>query len=132
MMSMNLAMSAQVVGGPRIAETRVIEVGAYDLVKVTLAPPVPPATATEATAEIQPGDAGDIEALLIRASQYKAGITYKVSDGSTDTAALTLEQPHLYTRGMIALFGVDPQALKLKNTLASAVDVEVFVGRKAT
>lgn len=132
MPSVNLAVSLQVPGGPQVSVANPLTVEAYDLTRITLDP-----DSAEHDVEIQPGGTDSVSVLLIKSSRYVPEITYKVSDGTNDSDELALTQPHCYTAGMVALFGVDPPTtLKLKNALANSpankVDIEIFVGRDAT
>lgn len=132
MSAVNFALSLQVQGGPQISVANPVTVEAYDLTKIALDP-----DSAEHQVQIQPGGAASVSVLLIKSSRYAPEITYKVSDGSADSAELKLTQPHCYTAGMIDLFKVDPPTtLKFKNALANTpvnkIEIEVFVGRDAT
>ena len=62
---------------------------------------------------------------------------YRLNDGATDSDPVQLDQPQVFVGNAIALFGVAPRTLKVKNTFPAAdatkkAQIEVFVGRRAT
>ena len=64
-------------------------------------------------------------------------ITYKLSDGSNDSPAVALDAPLFLLGGAIALVGIAPKRLKIKNSFAASdatkkAAIEVLVGRDAT
>lgn len=90
------------------------------------------AGAADKVIELQPGAASQVALLHVRASAYSDKLTYKISDGAGDTAAIALTEPQLYTAGAVPLFGRAPKSLKVSNATADAVKLEVIVARDAT
>lgn len=104
------------------------DIEAVDRITVELAP-----GDADKIVAIQPGSATAISLLLITSDHYGTDFSYRASDGSTDSAAITLDAPQIYSNGNVALFGVDPLQLKLSNSSADqTVAIQVFVARDAT
>lgn len=129
MTTINAAASFAVPGGPTLALNSAIAAEAYDKIDVAIAP-----GDAEKVVNIQPGAAAQLRLLVIKSSFYGAELSYVASDGTDDSDAVTLDGPQLFIGpGAIALFGVDPRALKFSNTHATqAAQVEILVGRDAT
>jgi hypothetical protein len=129
MANMSWSVSVQISKGPTVTAAgppRTIE--ATDRVEVSLAP-----GDADKVVDLQPGDATAIRLLLIKSTRYGADLSFKASDGATDSAKVVLDGPQLFTTGGAALFGMPPQKLKLTNTSADqTADVEIFVARDAT
>ena len=88
---------------------------------------------TDKVVELQPSKAKAIQLLIIKANVYGSHLTYKVSDGTTDSNPVTVDAPQVFTGGNVILFGVDPYKLKFSN--ASTTDettVQIFVARDVT
>ena len=82
---------------------------------------------------IQPGSAAAIALLLVKSDRYGSDFSFTASDGSTDSSPVTLDAAQIYTNGSVALFGVDPQQLKLTNSSTDqTAEIEIFVARDAT
>lgn len=137
MATVNVALNVQVVGGPQvpISTTKVVE--AYDKIEVSIDP-----GAVNKVVEIQPGTASRISLLLVKSSLYSQDdaakkLTYLVNDRTTDSAAIELDEPHLFLgKGAVSVFGIAPIALKFSSTYvagpANKAIVEILVGRDAT
>ncbi len=87
--------------------------------------------------QLQPAESGKIALFAIQSSLYGPKISFKVGDGTTDTAALPLLGPQLYANGGVGLFAVAPKILKLSNAHPAAetnmkARVQILVGRAAT
>lgn len=128
-------VSVQIPNGPQIAQTGTKAAEAYD--KVELALEAGGAGAAEVVIEIQPAAAAAISLLLVKSSVYGPEITYKLSDGVNDSPAVALDAPLFLLGGAVALAGIAPKRLKLKNTFAAGdatkkAAIEVLVGRDAT
>jgi hypothetical protein len=135
MASVSYGISVQVDGGPQIAVTKSRTVEAYEKVDVAIEPGGGGASAV--TVDVQPGNAPQVVMMLIRSSVYGPELTYRASDGSTDSAEIALTEPQFFLGAAVGLFGVAPKQLKFKNTFASGdatkkAAIEVFVGRDAT
>ncbi len=115
----------EVDGGPGHAIAQAVEVEAYDKVTVNITDGGP-----ETTVELGVAT-GDVQFLLITASDYGAALTYKLND--TGNPAHALDGPvQLAGAGAIGLLGFAPTALLVENALGSGdVTLEVLVGRMA-
>jgi hypothetical protein len=129
MASISWNLNIKATGQTPISASRAAQaVEAIDRIAVSLAP-----GDTDAVVEIQPGSATAIALLLVKSDQYGSNFSFKASDGSTDSAAVTLDAPQIYTNGSVSLFGVDPLQLKLTNSsLDQTAEIEIFVARDAT
>lgn len=128
-------VSVQIPNGPQVAQTGTKAAEAYD--KVELALDAGGAGAAEAVIEIQPAAAAAVSLLLVKSSIYGPEITYKLSDGTNDSPAVALDAPLFLLGGAVALAGVAPKRLKIKNTFAAGdttkkAAIEILVGRDAT
>jgi hypothetical protein len=118
--------NAAVAGGPQISLVNApkITVDAYDLVTATLA-----GAATNVALNIQPTTgAGDVVLFALSADVYDKSVTYDPGGG-----AQALDGPVLLVgAGAVGLLGATPpKTLTFDNGLATAVRVQVLVGRKA-
>lgn len=136
MTTVNLALSIQVVGGPQLAVSKAKSIEAYDKTDVVIDPGG--AAAPEKTVDIQPSSAAQVSLIVIKSNLYGPEITYKASDGTTDSAAITLDEPQIMLgSGAVGLLGVAPKILKFKNThpagdAGKKATIEILVGRDAT
>jgi CRISPR/Cas system-associated protein Csm6 len=136
MTTINLTLNVQVAGGPKdvLSLPKPIAVEAYDKIEVTIKP------GTQQTVAVQPGDAPQVNFLLIKSSLFGPEITYIVNDGTNDFPAapdkIILDQPfHLYLgMGAVSVFGIAPKFLKFENAPSADKDaaIEILVGRDAT
>lgn len=130
MANVSWSVSIQVTGGPTVtAMEGPIAAEAIDRIEVSIA-----AGDVDKEVSLQPGPANGIHLLLIKSSQYGSGtdITFKVSDGTTDGAAIELTGPQFYSGGAAVLFGLAPQSLKFSNASVHPAQIEVFIARDAT
>ena len=131
MTTISAAASFQVPGGPTLALTSAITAEAYDKIEVVVDP-----GDTDKEVDIQPGTAAQIRLLVIKSSLYGDEITYAASNGTKDSAVVTLDGPQVFIGpGVIGLFAVDPKTLKFSNTNADPAkkaQIEILVGRDAT
>jgi hypothetical protein len=117
----NWTLNVQVVGGPKVAASDVLEVDAYDKIEAVI-----PAGAS-ATVNVQPS--GGAQFLLITASSYE-NLTYKVDASGT---TVTLDDPHvLIGSGAVSLLGSTQSQFAFSNGSAADVTVNILVGRDAT
>src|SRR4249920_1901879 len=135
MPQMTFGVSVQVPNGPQMALTGTQAAEAYDKIELTIEPGG--TGAPEVTIEIQPAAAAAVVLMLIKSSIYGADLTYKLSDGTTDSAAVALDSPLFLLGSGIALCGVAPKVLKIKNAFAAGdatknAALEILVGRDAT
>lgn len=129
MASINWNLNVQATGqSPISIATSAQVVEAIDRVEVTLDP-----GASDKIVDIQPGGAATVALMLITSNLYGTAFSFKASDGVSDSSAVTLDAPQIYSNGSVALFGVDPQQLKFSNTSPDqTAQVEIFVARDAT
>jgi len=129
MASMSWNVSVQIAGSaPVTAPAAAQPVEATDRIEVSVEP-----GDTDKIVDIQPGGAAAIRLLLIKSTRYGAPFSFKASDASSDSSAVTLDGPQVYTGGSITLFGIDPHQLKFTNTSADQIAaVSIFVARDAT
>jgi hypothetical protein len=119
------AVHIDVAAGPKLSATDVIEVEAYDKVGITL-----DAGAADVDVELQPGGAGQVTLLMIKASNYDPAITFSADGGAT---TVPLDAPLvLIGTGAVSLLADAPQQLQWDNGTADPVQVDIFVGRDAT
>ena len=126
----NWTLNVQVVGGPKILASDTIDVDAYDKIDVTIEP-----DASEKEVQIQPGDLGQVQFLLIKSDQYGDGLTYKVNAANDEIKLDALQV--LIGDGAVGLFKESPEKLLFTNNLVSDGDkipasIQILVGRKAT
>lgn len=126
----NWTLNVQVVGGPKILASDTIDVDAYDKIDVTIEP-----DASEKEVQIQPGDLGQVQFLLIKSDQYGDGLTYKVNAANDEIKLDALQV--LIGDGAVGLFKGSPEKLLFTNNLVSDGDkipasIQILVGRKAT
>lgn len=129
----NWKLDVQVIGGPKMSGSTTIAVDAYDVINVEV-PGGEVSSPGAATVEVQPGGAGQVQFLLIAASQYSEKLTYSV-DGAGGASNVELDaQQMLAGKGAVGLLGAAPAKLDFSNALGANKDVSVtiLVGRKAT
>ncbi|MET1083691.1 MAG: hypothetical protein ABWY12_11685 [Burkholderiales bacterium] len=83
MTQMTFGISVQVPNGPQMALTGTQAAEAYDKIELTVDPGG--GAAPEVNIQIQPAAAVAVTLVLVKSSVYGADITYKLSDGATDT-----------------------------------------------
>lgn len=129
MATLTWSMTVLVSGSSSISISRApIAVEATDRIEVLIAP-----GDTAKVVEIQPGVATAVHALLVTSTGYGSHLTFVVSDGTTDSSAVTLDSPQVFSGGSIAVFGVAPRRLKFTNSSTDKpATVEILVGRDAT
>ncbi len=126
-MAQTITWSAQidVAAGPRLPANGSIDVEAYDRIAITLE-----AGAAGVDVELQPGGAGQVVLLMVKASEYDPAITYSADGGGT---AFALDAPLiLIGAGAIDLLGGPPNTFQWDNGTVAAVHIDIFIGRKAT
>lgn len=127
--SMSWSVTLQVSGSPAVSVSRApTDVEAIDRVEAVIAP-----GDNDKVLDLQPGGLDAIHVLLIKSSSYGSHISFKASDGATDSDAVVLDSPQLFSGGGVALFGVAPRQLKFTNTsVDKTAAVEIHVARDAT
>jgi len=129
MPEMSWTVNIQVSGGTTMAVTADAQSAeAIDTVEVVLSP-----GDTNKVLDIQPGGAPAIHLLVIKSSFYGPELSYKASDGSSDSLKVTLDAPQVFSGGSLALFDLAPRKLKFTNTSPDKkATVLIFVARDAT
>jgi hypothetical protein len=135
MTQITYGLSIQVPNGPQMAATGTRTVEAYDKIELAVEPGG--GTAPEVSIELQPASAASVTLVLLKSSVYGPEINYKLSDGATDSPAVALDAPLLLLGRAVALCGVAPKLLKIKNTFPATdatrkAVLEILVGRDAT
>lgn len=135
----SLGLNVQVENGPQISFSNPLQVDAYDHLDIEL-PAKPAGAAVEKEVDLQPSAAERVKFLLIKPKiSPVTNLEYKVSDGTDDTSVIALDEPHLYSAGMIKkLFAkrdgttIHPKVLKFTNKNEKPIAIEILVGRDAT
>jgi hypothetical protein len=130
--TINWTLNVHVTGGPKVSATDQVDVDAYDKLGVIVAP-TGDGAGTEL--EVQPGGAGQVQFLLIKASVYHpSDLTYSVGVAEPDkTKRKKLDTLQvLIGDGAVELLGAPPDKLFFYNDLADEVSIELLVGRHAT
>lgn len=142
MLAINCSLNIQVMGEPQILTSESKSVEAYGKIDVEIQPAGEKADFVNV--EIQLGRGAQISFILIKQSAYVPNdtkLTYKVSNGaekdSKESEENVLNEPHIYSTGMIKLLPDTPKILKLKNMhsendTTKKVAIEILVGRNAT
>lgn len=128
MPTLSWTTTVQVSGRPNTIisrETKAVE--AQDYAEVVLA-----AGDADIPVALQPSAADRVRLLIIKADRYGADLTFKVSDGATETDPLTLDEPQVFAGGAIALFAMAPNQIILTNASPDTpATVSVFAFRDA-
>lgn len=126
----NWTLNVQVVGGPKVSDSKTVEVEAYDLIEVEV-PAGDNTTPGTSTVEVQPGGSGQVKFLMITSSVYDANLTYAVDVGS----AIKLDALQmLIGEGAVGLLGSTQKLFAFTNKagLDKPASIKILVGRKAT
>jgi hypothetical protein len=129
MANLSWAVNVQVDGRMAISASTPAEAAeAIESLQVTIAP-----GDTDKVVDLMPGAGSSVELIVIKSSRYGSDLDFKASDGTTDSDPVKLSAPQVYSRGSVALFGLDPNKLKFTNASATeSADVAIFVARDAT
>jgi hypothetical protein len=120
-----VTVNADVASGPKLKESRTLEVDAYDKISVA----VPDGT-SDLEVDLQPGGAGSVQVLIVKSTAYGDALKYTVNADATDHV---LDQPHvLIGTGSVGLFGEEPTKLLFDNALGSDAQVQILIARDAT
>ncbi|WP_321796825.1 hypothetical protein [Caballeronia sp. J97] len=127
MAKLQWSVTLQVTGGPTVSSGQNdLDIQAIDRIDVTIEP-----GDADKVVQIQPGAAGKVHLLVVTSDRYGDKLSFKASDGATDSAKVVLNAPQVYAGGATALFGTDPKELKLTNADADPAQVTVIVARDA-
>jgi hypothetical protein len=115
-------------GGPTKTLGDEFEVHAVDSLSIT----VDKGTTSDKSIEVQPGDIADVKLLYIKSSLHE-GVSYKLSDGSTDSASVDLDTDHILNSSeIVELLNVNPKFIKFQNSdNENNADIEILVARMA-
>jgi hypothetical protein len=128
MANLNWSITLQVAGGPTISSGQSgLAIEAVDRVDVTI-----DGGDIDKVVQIQPGAAAHVHLLVVTSDLYGPKLSFKASDGGTDSAKVVLDGLRVYAGGAAALFATDPKQLKLTNAGTDSAHVTVFVARDAT
>ena len=126
-LKINWTLNVQVPGGPKISDSRVMEVDAYDLIELTVDD-----GATDKEVGLQPGNTG-VKMLLIKSDHYGNELTYKINDGTDSSGAIALDGPHLlFSEATIGLLQKAPKKALFSSTLGKPATIQILVARDAT
>ena len=126
-------LNVEVQGGPKVAESKTVQVEAFDRIEVTVPDSSAVATPTPTEIDVQPGAAGKIKLLLIRSSAYSDDLVYQVHNTTADERVLN-EALFLVGKGSLDFLedGTAPlDKLFVTNTTGQNVVLEIIVGRSA-
>ena len=112
-------------GAATVSSTLALTVEAYDRLDLSV-PKKNGANDGSVKADVLPGDAKQVQLLMITASNFKAGVKYTV-----DGHDVALDSPHLYLGGSVSLLGA-LNKIKFTNPHTDEVGVTILVGRNAT
>lgn len=121
--------SVSIAGGQTVSvSSDAIEAEATSQIDVNIEP-----NATEITIEIQPSPADQIHVLLISSTFYGSDLTYKFSDGTTDSSAITLDVPQSFSGTTLApIVSFDPTQLKMTMAVTGEeATISIFIARTA-
>jgi hypothetical protein len=126
--TMKAILRVEVAGSSTSSATHTIQAEAYDRIEVT----VP--GGGNATVQVQPGGSGQVQLLLVTASEYPddgagtALLVYAVDGGG----AIDLDAPLLLAGGgAVGLLG-NVNQIVFTNNATDDIDVSILVGRDAT
>lgn len=119
----NWSFTVGAVGGPRIAGSAGLQVGAYDKLSITLA-----AGAEDVDVQLQPATAaGKVDVLVVAATTYDEGLTFSADGGTT---AFALAGPLvLIGAGAVELLDAAPRTLRLGNATTEDITLDILIGR---
>jgi hypothetical protein len=127
--NMNWTLNVQVDGGPKILASDTIKIDAYDKFDVKIEN-----DGIEKEVQLQPGDSGQLQFLMIKSDNYGDKLTYKVN-ATTDVIKLDALQLFIGV-GAVGLLKEAPHKLVFLNGLESSgkkipVSIQILIGRKA-
>jgi hypothetical protein len=124
-------LDVAVENGPTVTGGDIIEVEAYDFVKVEV-PGGDATTPGTATVDVQPSGTGKVKFISIKSDIYDENLTYKVDGAGSD---VKLDSAHVFIGGgALGLLGATTKQFVFTNKagLTKKAGVEILVGRKAT
>lgn len=122
--SINWTVTAAVDGGPKVSGTNTIEVDAYDKIGVVVA------AQSQTQVQVQPGSAGQVQFLLVKADPYSPSLTYRVNQ--PDATPIPLDTLQLFNgAGAVSLLDPSPKTFFFSNGTENDTAVAILVGRNA-
>ena len=124
-------ISVQMVGGPAISDSLSMMVDAVDVIDSV----VVPKNAAGESISVQPGEAAQVQFLLIKASKWGDQLSYSVDAAEADETKRVKMDKSLQVflgTGSVGLYGKAPKTFFFYNDFDQDVNVTIFVGRKAT
>ena len=116
--------SVQVVNGTQLSGFDTIEVSAYDKITMTIA------ESSSEEIDVQPGGAGTVKFLVLKADIYE-NLTYKVNSDTADEIPLDAMQLFMGD-GAVGLLDTSPNSLFVYNNNGDkTATIEILVGRDA-
>jgi hypothetical protein len=125
----NWTLNVQIPEGPKLSAADSIGIEAYDKLEVVVQK-----DAEAEDIEIQPGETGQVQFLLIKSDRYGSKLSYSVNAAEADeTKRIKLDALQLLIGdGAVKLLGASPKKLFFYNKLDQAAAIQILVGRKAT
>lgn len=127
-------MNVQVAGGPKIKDSQTIEMEAYDKFTVTIED-----GETDKEIQIIPGTNNNTSFLVIRSDKYNnttdAAVNLNFKVNGTGNPFIDLDAPFfLIGKGATGMLdsGNAPQKFFFSNSLGTAANIEILVGREST
>ncbi len=125
----NFALTLQVIGGPSLPISGVLEVDAYEKIDVTVPPKV---GSTNGTVDVvvSAGALADVKLLAVKASALDGSVFFKTS--AAGAADIPITGPVTLIGGTACgLLGTAPDQITFSNSAASEAGVTILVGRNA-
>ena len=122
-------LNVQVLDGPKISASQTVSVDAYDKIDVV----VVEGAAGDKYIDIQPGDPGQVQFLLLSSDLYGEDLAYSVN-APEDTPANRKKLDNLQMligEGAVGLLSNSPKKLYFYNALGKDVSIQILVGRNA-
>ena len=119
-------------GGQTISEPQKIEVEAYDKIEVKLKADAD--GSHPVVVDVQPGEAGRVKFLMIRADKYskEKKLSYSIGKDEELDKQIELDALQVFsTLGIIGLLPGTPKELYFYNRLGEEVAISILVGRDA-
>jgi hypothetical protein len=122
-------LNVNVLNGPTISESDTLTIDAYDKIEVVVA-----AGAASEDIQIQPGDAGQVQFLLISSDQYSEDLSYSVNAAEADPGnRIKLDTLQLLIGdGAVGLLSQPPNTFFFYNQTDKDASIQILVGRNAT
>ncbi|MCL4436303.1 MAG: hypothetical protein M1503_02930 [Thaumarchaeota archaeon] len=126
--SVRWSFNLSVDGGPTKTLAGSFDADGVDMLSVTIAKN----TVSDESVEVQPGDLSDVKLLYIKSSLHD-DVSYKLSDGTTDSDSIVLDTDHvLNSSEIVKVIGTAPKIIKFQNSNTTTdANIEILVARSA-